>query len=135
MATLRERKSESLPPPKQRRIAPPAASNPPQSPGYARSIPSGHFVNNFLLNDHARTHQATDESDNDSEDALERDATEATDPVGPGTNDLWNEEDVNMEDEVDLREGIVSGLDILAEEFVAEAEELGKSKHYLLHTP
>jgi len=39
-----------------------------------------------------------------------------------------------MEDEVDPHEGIVSGSDILVEEFIAEAEELGKSKHYLLHT-
>jgi len=40
-----------------------------------------------------------------------------------------------MEDEVDLCEGIVLDSDILVEEFLAEAEELGKSKYYLLHTP
>ena len=114
---------------------PPAVLNLPQSSVYVRSIPSGQFVNGVPLNLHTRTHQATDESDNESEDALEGDAAEATDSTGPGTDDLWNGEDVNMEDEVDPREGIVPDSDILAEEFLAEAEELGKSKHYLLHTP
>ena len=40
-----------------------------------------------------------------------------------------------MEDKVDPCEGIVPDLDILAEEFLVAAEELGKSKDYLLHTP
>ena len=39
-----------------------------------------------------------------------------------------------MEDKVDPCEGIVPDSDILVEEFLAEAEELGKSKYYLLHT-
>ena len=82
-----------------------------------------------------RTHRATDESDIDCEDALEGDATEAADSIGPGNDGLWNGEDVNTEGEVDPREGIVSDSDIVAEEFIVEAEEFGKPKHYLLHTP
>ena len=46
-------------------------------PGYARAIPSGHSVNDTLLNLHARTSRATDGSDNDFEDAPEGDAAEA----------------------------------------------------------
>jgi len=115
---------------------PPAAStNLPQSPGYIRSIPSSQFVNDVPLNLHTRTHQAIDESDNKSEDTLDGDAAEATDPTSPGTDGLWNGEDVDMEDKVDPHEGIVLDLDILVEEFLVEAEELGKSKYYLLHTP
>jgi len=115
---------------------PPAAStNLPQLPGYAHSIPSGQFVNNVPLNLHTRTCRAIDESNNKSEDALDGDAAEATDPTGPGTDGLWNGEDVDMEDKVDPCEGIVPDLDILVEEFLVEAEELGKSKYYLLHTP
>jgi len=114
---------------------PPAAStNLPQSPGYARSILSGQFINNVPLNLHTRTRQAINESDNESEDTLDGDAAEATDPTGPGTNGLWNGEDVDMEDKVDPHEGIVLDSDILVEEFLTEAEELGKSKYYLLHT-
>jgi len=114
---------------------PPAAStNLPQSPGYARSIPSSQFVNNVPLNLHTRTCQAIDESDNESEDALNGDAAEATDPTGPGTDGLWNGEDIDMEDKVDPHEGIIPDSDILVEEFLMEVEELGKSKYYLLHT-
>jgi len=40
-----------------------------------------------------------------------------------------------MEDKVDPHEGIILDLDILVEEFLVEAKELGKSKYYLLHTP
>jgi hypothetical protein len=36
---------------------------------------------------------------------------------------------------VDPREGIVSDWDLLAEEFIVEAEELGKFEHSLSHTP
>ena len=39
-----------------------------------------------------------------------------------------------MEGEVGPREGIVSDWDLLAEEFIAEAEELGKFEHSLLQT-
>jgi len=113
---------------------PVALTNLPQSPGYACSIPSGQFVNNVPLNLHTRTCRAIDESDNESEDALDGDAAEATDPTGPGTDGLWNGEDVDMEDKVDPHEGIILDLDILVEEFLMEAEELGKSKYYLLHT-
>jgi len=108
--------------------------NLPQLPGYAHSIPSSQFVNNVPLNLHTRTCWAINESNNKSEDALNGDAAEATDPTSPGTDGLWNGEDIDMEDKVDPCEGIVLDSDILVEEFLAEAEELGKSKYYLLHT-
>lgn len=159
--------SESLPPPKRRRIAhfqaeassspsghpqfhapssdfnpsvpfldPPAASNLVQSPESTPAIPSGRLVNDVLLNLQTRTHRATDESDNeDSEDALEEDAAEATESIGPGTDDFWNGEDVDTEDDVDSRRGIVSDWDLLTEDFIVEAEELGKFMHSLLYTP
>jgi len=113
----------------------PGALNLLQSPGYAHTILSGHVVDNTLLNLHAWTHRATDESDNkDSEDTLKGDATEAVDSVDPGTNDLWNEEDFGTEEEVDPHEDIISNWDILAEEFIVEAKELSKFKHSLLRT-
>jgi len=156
---------ESPPPPKRRRIAhiqadtgssssdqpqlhtpsfdfspslpsldPPAALDLLQSPGDGRTIPSGRFFDDVLLSLHARTHRTTDESDNeDSDDALEGDAAEAANTIDPGTDDSWDEEDV--EDEVDPREGIVSDWDTLAEEFIVEAERLGKFEVSLLHTP
>ncbi len=40
-----------------------------------------------------------------------------------------------MEGDVDPHEGIVSSWDLLAKEFIVEAEELGKFEHPLLHTP
>jgi len=111
----------------------PEASNLLQSPGYAHTIPSGHVVDNILLNLYAWTHQATDESNNeDSEDALGGDVTEA---AGPGTGNLWNGEDIDMEEEEDPHGDITLHWDILAQDFIVEAEELGKSKHSLLHTP
>jgi len=39
-----------------------------------------------------------------------------------------------MEGEVDLHEGIVSNWDMLDEEFIMEAEGLGKFEHSLLCT-
>jgi hypothetical protein len=39
-----------------------------------------------------------------------------------------------MEGDVNPREGIVSDWDILAEEFIVEAEELGKFERSLMHT-
>ena len=39
-----------------------------------------------------------------------------------------------MEDDVDPCEGIVLDWDILAEEFIVEAKELGTFEHSLLHT-
>ena len=39
-----------------------------------------------------------------------------------------------MECNVDSHEGIVSDWDLLAEEFIVEAEEHGKFEHLLLHT-
>jgi len=113
----------------------PGALNLLQSPGYACTIPSSCVVDNTLLNLHAQTYQATNESDNkDSEDALKGDAAEAIDSVDPGTNNLWNKEDFGTEEEVDPHEDVVSNWDILAEEFIVEAEELSKSKHFLLCT-
>jgi len=55
---------------------------------------------------------------------LPRDAAETAESISPGTDDPWNGEDVNTEDEVDPCEGEVSDLGILAEEFIAEIEEL-----------
>jgi hypothetical protein len=40
-----------------------------------------------------------------------------------------------MEGNVDPREGIVSDWNLLAEELIVEAEELGKFEHSLLHAP
>jgi len=40
-----------------------------------------------------------------------------------------------MEGDVDPREGIVSDWDLLAEEFIVEAEELGKFWNSSLHSP
>ena len=40
-----------------------------------------------------------------------------------------------MEGNVDPHGGIVSDWDILAEEFIVEAKELGKFECSLLHTP
>jgi len=111
----------------------PEASNLLQLPGYTCTIPSGRVINDILLNLHAQTHQATNESDNeDSEDALRGDVTKA---AGPGTGNLWNGEDIDTEEEEDPHGDIVLHWDILAQDFIAEAEELGKSKHSLLHTP
>ena len=108
-------------------LDPPAASDLPQSPVYTRAIPSGRFVDDVLLRLHTRTHQATDESDNeDSEDASGGDAAEAANSTDPETDGFSIEEDVDTEDEVDPRKGIVSDWDLLAEEFIVEAEELGK---------
>src|SRR5258708_973196 len=92
---------------------------------------SGLFLDNFLLDLHTRTHQTTDQSDDeDSEGALEGDAVEAGDYVVHETDDFWNGEDVDM----DPREGIVSGWDLLGKDFIVEAEELRKFGHSLLHT-
>ena len=111
----------------------PEASNLLQLPGYTHTIPSGCIVDDILLNLHARTHWATDESNNeDSEDALRGDVTEA---AGPGTGNLGNGEDIDTEEEEDPYGDVISHWDILAQDFIAEAEELGKSKHSLLHTP
>jgi hypothetical protein len=118
-------------------VGPPAASDSQQPPGDTRTEVSGRFFDGVLLNLHTRTrHRTTDESDNeDSEDALEEDAVEAADNIDPESNDFRDGEDVDTEGDVDPREGIVSDWDILAEEFLVEAEELGKFEHFSLHTP
>jgi len=108
-------------------LDPPTALDLLQSPGDGRTIPSGRFFDDVLLSLHARTHRTTDESDNEDSD------DEAADTIDPGTDDSWDEEDI--EDEVDPREGIVSDWDILAEEFIVEAERLRKFEVSLLQTP
>jgi len=116
-------------------LDPPSASNLLQPPGNARTEASDLFVDNALLNLHARTHRTADQSnDDDSEDALEEDAIEAADSVVHETDDFWNGEDVAMDGDVDPREGVVSDWDLLAEELIVEAEELGKFEHSLFHT-
>jgi len=86
----------------------PPASNLLQSPGDARTEASGLFVDNVLLNLHARTHRTTDQSDDeDSEDALEGDAVKAADSVDHETDNFWNGEDVAMEGDVDPCEDIL----------------------------
>src|SRR5713226_2428776 len=102
-----------------------------QLPEDALTEASGLFLDDFLLDLHTRTHQTTDQSDDeDSEGALKGDAVEAGDYVVHETDDFWNGEDVDM----DPREGIVSGWDLLGEDFIVEAEELRKFGHSLLHT-
>lgn len=114
-------------------LDPPADLDLPQSPGDARTVPSHRFVNDVLLDLHARTRRTTDESDDEgSEGALEEGAVEAADSINHGTDDG---EDVDMEGEVDPREGVVSDWDILAEDFIVKAVELGKFEHSFLHTP
>ena len=80
---------------------------------------------------HAPSNQSDDE---DSEGAIEGDAVEATDHFDYETDDFWNGEDVAVEGDVDPREGIVSDWDLLTEEFIVEAEELGRFGHSSLHT-
>jgi len=151
-----QHQSKSCPPPKWHRIAnfqadasssssaslsnlnpsllfvdPPVALDPPQSPGYAHAILSGHSVNDILLNLHAWTSWATNGSNNNFEDTPKGDTAGAAKSISSGTNDPWSGEDVDIEDEVDPHKGEVLDSGIL----VAGAEELGKPKHYLLHTP
>lgn len=102
--------------------------------GDALTKASGPFVDNVLLDLHARLHRTTDQSDDDDDEvALEVGAAEAFDFVDHETGDFWNEEDVAMEGDTDPHEGIVSDWDLLTEEFIAEAEELGKFEHSLFH--
>jgi hypothetical protein len=85
-------------------LDPPPALNLLQSSGDARTEASGLFIDNVLLNLHARTHRTTDQSnDEDSEEALEGD-------------DFWDGEDVAMEGDVDPHEAFVSDWDLLAGE-------------------
>jgi hypothetical protein len=115
---------------------PPAAFDSPQSPGDIRTEVSDHLVDDILLNFHTRTHRTTyDNDDEDSADTLEGDGGEAADTIDPKTNDFSDGEDIDTEDNMDPREGIVSDWDILAEEFIVEAEKLGEFEHSLLHTP
>ena len=106
-----------------------------QPPEDACTKASSDFVKGILLNLHAQMHWSTDQSNNeDFEDALEGGAVEAAHSIDPETDDLWNGEDVDLEDDVDPCEGVVSDWDILAEEFIVEAKELGKFEHSTLHT-
>jgi len=92
---------------------------------------SDHFIDDILLNRHLHTwtHQAIDNSDNEGpEDAPEGDAVKAPDSVDPGTNDFSDGEDVDMEGNVDLCEGIIVDWDTFA-------EELGEFEPSSLHIP
>ena len=62
------------------------------------------------------------------------DAVEAPDYVDHETDDSRDGEDVAVESDADPREGIVSDWDLLTEDFIVQAEELGKFGHSLLHT-
>jgi hypothetical protein len=109
-------------------LDPPSAS----SVGDAVTEASGPFVDDVHLNPYARTHQTAGQSDGvDSEDAFEG----AANSVNHETDGFRNGEDIATRGDADPREGIVSNWDILDEEFIVEAEELGKSEHSLLHTP
>ena len=115
-------------------LDPPADLDLPQPPEDAHTVLPHRFANNILLDLHARTYQNPDENnDRDPKDAPEKDAVDA-DSIDPRTGDFWNEEDVDVEGEVDLRKGIVSLWDILTEKFIMEAEEFGKFAHSLLDT-
>ncbi len=117
-------------------LDPPAASELLQSPEGVRAELSGRFIIDVLLALHTQTHRTTDDSDEeDPEGALEGDAVEAADTINIETDDFRDGEDVDMEGDTDPCEGVVSDWDILAEEFIVEAEELGKFEHSLLHTP
>ena len=117
-------------------LDPAPASNLLQLPGAAHTEASGLFIDNICLNIHAGTHRTTNQSDDeDSGDAFEGDAVEAADSVDHESDDFWNGEDVGMEGDVDPREGVVSDWDLLAEEFIVKAEELGKFEHSLSDTP
>jgi hypothetical protein len=116
-------------------LDPPPASNLLQSPGEALTEASGPFIDNVLLNLRALAHRTTDQSDDENSVDLEGGAVEAANSVDHETDDLWSGEDVAMEGNVDPREGIVSDWDLLAKDFIVEAEELGKFEHALLHAP
>jgi hypothetical protein len=104
----------------------PPVSNLLQPPGDALTEASGLFVDNVLLTDRS--------DDKDSEGALEGDAVEAADYVDHETDNFWNREDVAVEGDADPHEDIVSDWDLLTEEFIVKAKELGKFGHSLLHT-
>jgi len=112
-------------------LDPPADLGLLQLPEDAHTVPSRRFVNEVLLDLHAQTHRITDETDDESsEDALKGD----TDSVDPRIDDFQNGEDVDMEGKVDPREGVILNWDMLDEEFITEAEGLGKFEHSLLCT-
>jgi len=112
-------------------LDPPADLGLLQLPEDAHTVPSHRFIDEVLLDLHAWMHRITDETDDESsEDALKGD----TDSVNPRIDDFRNGEDVNTEGKVDPHEGVVSNWDMLDEEFIVEAEGLGKFEHSLLHT-
>jgi hypothetical protein len=113
---------------------PPPTPNLVRPPGDVLTEASSPFIDDVLLKLNSRTHRTTDQSDDvDSEGALEEDAVEAADYVDHETDDFWNGGDVAVDGDVDPREGIVSDWDLLTEEFIMEAEEVGKFGHSLLH--
>ena len=94
-------------------------------------MPSRRFVDEVLLDLHAWTHRITDETDDkSSEDTLKGD----TDSVDPRIDDFQNGEDIDTEGKVDPHEGVILNWDMLDEEFITEAEGLGKFEHSLLRT-
>ena len=115
-------------------LDPPPALNSLQSPRDESDKVSGHFADDFLLSQ-AQTHQTTDQNDDEgSENALEGDAVRAADSIDHKTDRFWNRENVAIKCDVDLREGIVLDWDLLAKEFIVEAEKHGQFEHSLLHT-
>ena len=112
----------------------PAAPNLLQLPGDAHTEVSSQSVDDVLLNLHTWPHQTTDKDNNkDSEDALEEDSENALKEDSENTLEEDAAKATNLEGEVDLHEGIVLDWDLLAEEFIVEAEGLGKFEHSLLH--
>ena len=108
----------------------PPASNLFQPQGDALTEASSVFIDNFLRNLLTQTHQSDDEG---SEGAFKGDAAEAAD-IDHDTGNSKNGEGVTVEGDADPCEGMVSDWDLLAEEFIVEAKELGNFRHYLLHT-
>ena len=108
----------------------PPASNLFQPQGDALTEASSVFIDNFLRNLLTRTHQSDDEG---SEGAFEGDVAEAAD-VDHDTGNSKNGEGVTVEGDANPREGVVSDWNLLAEEFIVEAKELGNFGYYLLHT-
>jgi hypothetical protein len=104
-----------------------------QPPGDALTEASGLSIDDFLRNLATRTHQTTDQSDDEDSEGDPAEDLEAGDYVDHESDDFQNGEDSAMEGDADPHEGIVSDWDLLAEKFIVEAEELGNFWHSLLH--
>jgi hypothetical protein len=113
----------------------PPALNLHQLPGVECTQPFSHIIDDILLSLCAWTHPTTNQSDGeDSEDNLKGDTVEATDSIDPETDNFCDGEDIDTEGDTNLHKGIVSDWDLLAEEFIVKAEELGEFEHSFLHT-